>query len=135
MRRTSRNQKGQGIIEGTIGVCMVIAAGALTLVLILNSGNGIFFKEKLANVARMAASYAASHASESDVGSQTTTYVQQLMPQSGMNPSGLTVSVNEAEVLDQPTIQVTVSNNFPLFGTASYLPTQIRLADTECVSW
>lgn len=135
MRSKSRNQKGQGLVEGTVGVCMVIAAGVIILVLILNSGNGIFFKEKLANVTRMAASFAAAHAGESDVNGQTTAYVQQLLPKTGMSPADLTVSVNEMQVADQPTIQVIVSNNFPLFGTANYLPTQIRLTDIECVSW
>lgn len=127
-----RNQTGSGIIEGTVGLMLVLGGSVLGALLVLNSGAGIFFKVKEAYVTELAAQYALSH-----TGDQVTAYVQSLMPQVGLSPSNLQVTTNPSATFTpaggqpQSGASVTVSNLFPLFGNGSVFPLKIQLSDTE----
>jgi hypothetical protein len=130
------NQKGSGIVEGVVGLWMVIGAGVCAALLVLNSGAGIYFKEKLVIVTNMAAQFASAHSSDSNLDSEVQNYVQSLLPECGMTPSQLNVHVTApatfiANGQQQTGVQVVVSNQFNLFGNGTVLPCQIQLSDTE----
>lgn len=135
--RVSRNQKGQGIIEGAVGLVMVLGAGIVAMMFILNSGVGMYYKQKLMPVTNLAAQFAAAHASDSNVDEETANFVRDLMPKLCMAPSNLQVKVETITVGSEPAMQVTVSNSFPLFGTggASGATNLLALSDTEVVVW
>jgi hypothetical protein len=136
-RAKKRTVSGQGLIEGAVSVCLIIAASIGAVLFILNSGSGMFFKEKLAYASHLAANYAAAHAGDSDVESETSIFVEALMPQMGLSPSNLEVEVNEISVQENNGFKVTVTNSFPLFGGGSggLMPAFMRLSDTEVVVW
>jgi len=130
-----RSQRGSGIIEGAVGLLMVISGGIMATMLMLNSGADIFFKNKILVVANQAALYAAAHQSDPNVQEETQSFVQELMPTVGLTPSSLNVTVTPTTVNGVEGEQVAISNQFPLFGTGSILPNKIRLADTEFASF
>jgi len=131
-----RNACGQGLVEGTVAICMIFGSGVVAMLLVLNSGTSMVFKEKLNNVTHLAAAYAAAHAGDSNVQEETTTFVAQLMPQAGISPTALTVEVNQVNIQQDPGVQVSISNQFPLFGTAGGIfPAQLTLTDSEVVVW
>jgi hypothetical protein len=131
-----RNKRGSGIIEGVFGLVLIISGGIISTLFILNSGAGIFFRNKTLLVASQAAQYAAAHQADSDVQGETETFVQNLMPTVGMSPSDLKVTVTATTVNGVQGVQVSVSNHFPLFGSGGgVMPDQIRLADTEFASY
>lgn len=134
-RRDIKRAKGQGLVEGSVAVSMIIGAGVIATLMVLNSGACMFFKEKLATVTTSAAQYAAAHSSDSDVKAETTAFVQNLMPQVGLTPNNLVVGVSTTSVGQSPGVQVTINNLFPLFGGGTILPTQMTLADSEVVVW
>jgi hypothetical protein len=125
-----RNQRGSGLIEGVIGLMMVIGGTVFATLLILDSGTGIFLKNKISLVASQAAQYAANHQSNPDVETDTEAYVQSLMPVIGLKPSRLTVTVTATSVNGVQGEVVAISNQFPLFGQGIF-PTEIQLSDTE----
>ncbi len=133
--RVKRNRRGQGIIEGAIGLIMVLGAGIAATLLLLNSGAGMYFKQKLMPVAYLGAQFAAGHSADPNVSDETRQYIEQLMPKVGLKPANLGVDVLLITVEDEPSIQVTVTNNFPLFGNGSDITGVLRLSGTEVVSW
>jgi hypothetical protein len=129
MRRSNR---GSGLVEGVVGLHMVIGGTVLATLLILNSGTSILSKNKILLVTGQAAQYAAAHQSDADLQSETQAFVQSLMPVVGLTPNRLSVTVTATAVNGVQGQQVCVTNQFPLFGTAGgAFPTQIQLADTE----
>jgi len=132
-RRRYRQQQGQALAEGTAAMCMVFGSVVVAMFFVLNTGMGMFFKQKLTGVCLAAAAHASAHAGDSDVETETMDFVEELMPQVGIAPRNLSVAVSEINVGEHSGVQVTVSNTFPLFGSVNMLPTQIVLADSECV--
>jgi hypothetical protein len=125
-----RTQTGSGLIEGVLGLMMVTGSTVFATLFILDSGTGIFLKNKISLVTSQAAQYAAANQSDSDLESETEAYVTSLMPVVGLTPSRLTVTVTATAVNGVQGEVVTVSNQFPLFGQG-ILPTSIQLSDTE----
>jgi len=110
---------------------MIIGGGILVTFLILNSGVGMLCQYKIMLVTGQAAIFAAGHQADSDIQSETQTFVQDLMPTVGLNPSGPVVKVIPTTVHGVAGEQVTVSNQFLMFNTS----TRIRLTDTEFASY
>jgi hypothetical protein len=127
MRRTER---GAGLVEGAVGLMMVVGGGILVTFLILDCGTAVYFKNKLLLITGQAAQFAAAHGSDPGVRDETMTFVQNLMPTVGLTPRDLNVTVNSTAMNGVQGVQVTVSNQFPLFGKGM-LPNRIQLDDTE----
>jgi hypothetical protein len=132
-RRRMRSERGQGIAEGAAAISMIIPVSIGACLLIFNSGSGIYFKQKLEGVTHLAAQYAAAHAGDSNVEIETETFVENIMPEVGMTPNNLNVDIEELSMNENPMVKVTVANSFQVFGGGSVLPSQITLAESECV--
>ena len=129
-----RSQKGSGLIEGVVGLMLVIGSTILAALLLLNSGMSILFDNKLLLVAGQAARYAVAHQLDENVEAETQTFVQSLMPTLGLTPNNLIVTTTPNAICGAQGMQVTVSNQFIVVGAAAIpgvFPSQIRLADTE----
>lgn len=130
-----RNQRGSGIVEGAVGLVLVLGSGICSSLLVVNSGIGVLFQSKVSLVAAQAAQFAAAHQIDSNVESETEAFVQALMPNVGLAATSLDVSVTQTTVNGVEGELVTITNDFPVFGNASFLPKQIRLSDTEFASF
>jgi hypothetical protein len=124
------------LIEGALGLVMVIGVGVMSAMLVLNSGVGAFFKNKLSMITNQAVQFAVSHSqdADADLQAETKTFVQQLMPNVGLTPSNLNVTVKFTTTGTQTGLLVSVSNNFPLLGNGTMFPAQMQMSDTEFAS-
>ena len=52
-----RREKGSGIVEGVVGLLMIIGAAVLTVLLLVNAGGATYQKEKIGLVAQEVATY------------------------------------------------------------------------------
>jgi hypothetical protein len=129
--RSSRTAKGQVLIEGAIGLILVIGGCMLAVVLVLNSSVGACYKSRLAVVTNMATQFAVTKSTDAGLSAETNTFVQQLMSQAGMAPYNLTVTVKLATIDTQPGVLVSISNQFPVLGNGTLIPMQLKVADTE----
>jgi hypothetical protein len=137
MKRMRRTPRGSTLIEGACGLVLVIISSVLSLVFVVDSGTGMLFRTKLLMVTAQAAQYAASHQTDIDVQGETQTFVQNQMPNIGLVPYDLKVSVVQNTMNGVAGEQVTVTNKFLLFGKGflSFVPDSIQLADTEFASY
>jgi len=133
--RPYRRCHGSAIVEGAVAVCMVYGSAVVASLLLINSGCAMFFKTKLTHVNYLAAAYAAAHGGDITVQEETSAFITTMMPKMGLTPNNLTVAVKPIRLQENPAVQVTVSNEFPIFGAACGIPTKITLCDTEIVSW
>jgi hypothetical protein len=134
MQRRRRSCRGQALIEGALGVVLVLGGGVLASMLVLNSGFGALFKNKISLVANQAAQFAVSHASDSDLQSETNTFVEQLMPEVGLTPRNLNVTLKLTTTGTQTGVLVSVANDFSILGNGTMFPAQLRMSDTEFAS-
>jgi hypothetical protein len=134
-RAKPHRDRGSGIVEGVAGICLVTSSSILALLLLINSGCGILYKQKLSHVNYLATAYAAAHGGDANVQDETTEYVKQVMSAMGMAPNGLSVTVTEMRFQNSPAIKVTLSNEFPLTGAAFGIPPIINLSDSEIAIW
>ena len=130
-RRLHRTSKGQVLIEGVLGLTMVLAGGVLAAFLVLNSGIGVFAKDKLVIVTGQAAQFAVANSSDPELEAETNTFVQQLMPTVGLKPQDLNVTLKLTTVGLQTGVLVTVSNSFPIIGNGTLMPVRLQMSDTE----
>jgi hypothetical protein len=129
-----RKADGSGIVEGTVGLMLVIGGGVMASLFLLNCGMSAYFKQKLEIVSNAAAQYAATLPPSDDLPTKTTLtqqFVQQLMPQVGVRSINLSVNLDNSTVGTQTGISATVTNCFPLFGNGSILPATIQLSDSS----
>jgi hypothetical protein len=130
--RGLRSSCGQGIIEGVIGLILVMGGAVLGTLLLLNSGSAMYLKEKLAIVTAQSAKYAAGLSPTSDVTGSTTQFVRDLLPQFGLTPSSdLTVQTSETTISGSPAVQVSVTTGIPLFGNGTVFPLSVKLTDSS----
>jgi hypothetical protein len=127
-----RRKKAAAIIEGMLGVWLVIGFSVAASLLILDIGGIGTGQNKLAFVTQQAARFAAMHYNDPAVSSQTATFVQTCMQQCGMpNSQSASVTVSTTTVNNQPAETVLVSISAPLFGNGSWLPGQTTMSDQE----
>lgn len=105
------------------------------LLLLLNAGIGVYSKAKMEKICQLATQYAAQHAGDSDVKDKTTSYVATVMTEIGIRPKNLSVNVASVDVESQQMLKVTVSNTFQLCATGNLMPSELTLADSDCVVW
>src|SRR5271154_285017 len=130
-RNHRRSSKGQVLVEGELGLAMVTGGGVLAALLVLNSGVGVFAKDKLVMVTGQAAQFAVTNSSDADLEAETKTFVQQLMPTVGLKPQNLNVTLKLTTVGMQTGVLVSVSNNFTIIGNGTIMPAQLQMTDTE----
>ncbi|MBY0359049.1 MAG: hypothetical protein K2W82_13685 [Candidatus Obscuribacterales bacterium] len=134
MKLKNRSAKGQGLIEGTAAVVVLMFTMIGSLFLLLNLGMSIYYKQKVGFFANQVAAAEADSLSwsgsynnipvarlESDARSR----MNELLQQSGLQGTPqVTVTQGPFTV----TVNVTV-NNMPLCGEGSFLPNIISVQD------
>lgn len=118
-----RKKNGSGIVEGVVGLMVVMGGVVAGSLFVLDTGTGIYFKNKLLIVTNIAAQHYAQNTKENVAAD-----VQSLMEQAGMTPNDLHAGP------DTTGTRFTVTNTFPLFGNGSILPLNVQLSDCEPIS-
>ncbi len=134
-RRGSKLRRHQGavLVEGVVALMLIIAGAIGGTLLLVNTGCATYYKEKLGFVDNQAATFAgnqvAQGVSDTDVQTQTETYVNDLLQKFGMPPAqDVTVTIDAN--------YVTVASklaNLTLIGDGSILPFSVSVQDTSVV--
>lgn len=134
-RRCRANCSGQGLIEGTFGLTMVVGGGLLATLFVFNSGFGTLYQTKLSMVTSQAAAVAAQLPDDDATRTvEIQSFVQQLMPNVGLSPNNLSVTTTTFSAANgQVGALVSVSSGFPILGGGTFVPTSMQVSDTEYV--
>jgi hypothetical protein len=130
----TRNQRGGGIIEGAVGMMILMFAAVAATLLILNVSMLSYYQGKLGSITQQAATFASCHNFDKirgDVNSETTDFVKSLFANAQMQVSNIGVTVTQTNVNGLDADVVTVSCTCPLFGNVTYMPQVVPLKDSE----
>ncbi len=114
---------------GVVDLMIVIPATIGAILFLMDTGLGMYDKSKLSFVATQAASFAASLPQNQDPTEQTKQLVSDLMKSMAIPSKAVKVGVSRITLAGRPGINVQISDEFPLFGQASFLPAKISLQD------
>lgn len=135
VQNTNRPETGGTLVEGVIGLVLIVAAGIGMALFLANIGLSVYYKEKLGFVANQTAAYAASIDGEG-VQEKAKQYAEALLRGTGMNPWDLKCDVSSVSLPDgQVGTQVKLTNTFSLIQSGvTYLPGIVRLSDQAVAS-
>lgn len=123
--RVRRTQTGSGIVEGVVGLGIVIGATVLAVLLIINVGTATHLKRRVGFMAEQAAQYAANE----DDDSKRSEFVRELSTKMGLGQ--LTKSkFADLEVLEHPAVRATLTSRMSTFGDVAWLPASVRMSDS-----
>jgi hypothetical protein len=123
-----RTERGSGIVEGVIGLFLVIAGATGGTLLLTNVGTTLFYKEKLTFVTSQAAAFAATQGQASPESVQPV--VDALLNKVGL-PNSQSVTVDTDNATRTVTVSVSLSN-LALVGSGTLLPAVLtNMHDTE----
>ncbi len=128
-----RTASGSGIVEGVIGLVMIIGVSVLAVLLLLNTGVATYDKEKIGFVADQAATFATSLTNMNTRQADVSSFVDNLLTQMGLKATNTTVTVTDIAVGQWAGISVSVSSNLPTLMSAGFsnlLPQTIQVSDT-----
>jgi hypothetical protein len=121
------------MVEGVVGLMMVIGGTVLAVVLLLNAIAATYNKEKIGFVANTAAVYAGTLPNNAARQGLVTAKVNQLLAGMALHASNTTVTVSDLTITTRPAVKVTVATSLPTLLFASFssvLPSSIRTSDT-----
>jgi hypothetical protein len=127
-----RQSRGSGIILGVVSSLLLVCSGVMSVLLLLNTGVSMYYREKLGFIADQAATYASTYSAflqntgtrDSDVSAM----VNALMSSMDLNSSNTTVSVTGSTSPGQQ-ISVTITANLPIVTSSAFssaIPQRIR---------
>lgn len=131
--RTSRKQKGSSVVEGVIGLWLVVAAIVLGTLFLVNAGVSTYCKEKLGFIANQAADYAAVLPPDGARQGLVQNMVRELVSKMGFSTSGTQVSIQDLTLVSRPAVKVTVTTPFSTFLSAvggNIIPPLITMSDS-----
>jgi Flp pilus assembly protein TadG len=125
-----KRNSGAALVEGVIALMMIIMGTVGAVLLMVNTGMSMYYKQKLSFVAQQAASYIALLSAADDIEVKGEDTSRALMQAMGMDPNRCTVHIELTTVQDLPAVSVTLATDVKLFGKGDVLPLSIKIQDT-----
>jgi hypothetical protein len=125
-QKRRRDVRGAGIIYGTFATMAILLGSVFGTVLVLNIGYCTIYDEKLARVNAYVSQYAAAHAQNGTGEGAIESYAQTVIAAMGLTPSNVSIQVAHTST----SVQVTVANQFSLFGSRGLLPSNVTMRQT-----
>src|SRR5579883_2497962 len=113
-KKAIRPETGSGIVEGVVGLMLIVSATVIAVMLLLNTGIATYNKEKLSFVADQAAIYATSVADSPTRDSDVSSFVNNMFSNMGIQASNTTVTVKDIACSKWAAIQVQVTTSLPI---------------------
>ena len=133
LRTRMRTMRGSNMVEGVVGLCLVIAGLIVAGLLLMNSGALIYNQEKIGFVTHSAATYAASLTNVGSRQADVDAQVANVMSNLGLSSADTTTTISDITVNSKPAVSVTVTANLPTMLTSNFgavLPQQVQLKET-----
>ncbi|CAN5274618.1 hypothetical protein BH10CYA1_BH10CYA1_58860 [soil metagenome] len=128
-----RNQQGSSVLEGVVGLWLVVAAIVLGTLLLVNAGVSTYCKEKLGFIANQAADYAAVLPPDGARQGLVQNMVRELVGKMGFSTAGTQVTIEDLTLVSRPGVKVTVTTPFSTFLSSvggNIIPPLITLSDS-----
>lgn len=132
--QVKRNPKGSAIVQGVVGLWLLIVATVLGTLLLINVGGATYGKEKLGFITDQAAMYASNLPPGAGRQAAVTNLVNSLLGDMGFGTNNTSITITDTSVSGQPAVQVTVSTSLAtlLAGKfASVIPSQFSTPYTS----
>lgn len=131
--QTGRNNKGSGIVEGAVGLVLIIFGAVCAVLFMVNSGIAMYQKSRLSYVAMQTATYASQMPRLDQAAVKL--FAQDILRQMGIDSGDIGVVATDVTVKGQPAVKVELRNAFPLFNSrVDYLPKTVAISDAAiCV--
>lgn len=126
--KAKRVQGGQALTEGVVGVMIISMTLIGALVLLVNGGLCVFYKEKLAFVTIECARFASQQSAGNDVAGKTTEFANHMLAGVGLPPGR--VQVEEVDLGGSRGVKVSINETVGLLKGIPYLPGNITFEDT-----
>lgn len=129
-----RKDSGAALVEGVMGLWLVITGTVLAITILVNTGMSTYYKEKLGFISNQCAAYAATLPPGEDIPTKVEPVARDLLNALGMANTGCKVKAEERAIQDRTAIKITVAvNGLKLFGPGDVLPGTINLEDSAVV--
>lgn len=124
-----RTTYGAGIVEGVVGIGIIVASTVGAVLLLANAGLAVYFQDKLHLVANQVAQLVVS--SPNNIEQQNLEkVVNGLLKLTGLpNASKIDVNIG-VPIGDRTGAVVTIAGNFPLLGNGTILPASLTVQET-----
>lgn len=132
-KSATRRNRGSGIIEGVVGMMLIIGGTVAAIVLLMNSAAATYHKEKIGFVANQAALYATTLTDNSTRQAQVTDLATKLLASMGIDAGVTTVTITDTTLGSQPAVSVTVTSAVPTMFASNFsalVPQTIQMSDT-----
>jgi hypothetical protein len=127
-----RSMHGGYMVEGAVGLMLVIIGFIFSALLLMNSGSASYNQEKLGFVANSAATYAATYTGSSRQ-TDVTNMVTDTMSKIGLDTSNTNVTITDVTLGRNPAVSVAITAKLPVFMGGAFnniMPQQVQLSDT-----
>lgn len=128
-----RSKQGSVMVEGAVGLLLVISGLIVAVLFLLNSGLAVYNQEKIGFVANSAASYAANLTNTSTRQADVDAEVKDTMANLGLDSSNTSTTISDVTLNSLPAVSVTITANLPTLMTANFgsiFPQQIQINNT-----
>lgn len=125
-RARARAAAGQGLVEGVVGLVILIIGVVLAVLLLVNAGVSAFYKSRIGFITQQAADFASQKQGDKDV---LEAFTKSLLKESGL-PEMNSLEVENITVADQDAVRVKLTvQGLTLVGNGEILPKQINIED------
>jgi hypothetical protein len=135
---SARSKKGSNMVEGAVGLMIIITGLIFAGLLLMNSGALIYNQEKIGFVTHSAATYAAALTNAGTRQSDVEAQVSNTMANIGLSGANTSVTIKDislgAGANAKPAVSVTVAARLPTMLSSSFgnlLPQEIQLTETS----
>jgi hypothetical protein len=124
-----RKRKGQALVEGVVGLLLILAAIIVGIILLLDVGFSIYRKMQLGFVVNQTADYAANREGDPQILAQERG--QEVLNALGLNSTNAIIKAKQFTIQGAPVVKVSVELDVPLFASnVPVLPMKVRLSDS-----
>lgn len=125
-RSNARAARGQGIVEGVVGIVILIIGVVLAVLLLVNAGVSAFYKSRIGFITQQAADFASQKQGDR---AALEAFTKDLLKESGL-PEMNSLEVENISVADQDAVRVRlIVKGLSLVGNGDILPKEINIED------
>lgn len=124
-----RSCQGSGIVEGVVGLVIVMGGLILAILLMVNTGMAMYLKGKVAFLAQQTARHATG-LQASQLQSESTAFAKELAARMGMDKDSTNIEVATCTVSGEEAIEVKISSSTGTFGGVDFLPKTVAMNDS-----
>jgi len=133
MRTRIRTRKGSAVVEGVVGLLLIVLGVVLGTLLMVNIAGVTYCKEKVGFIANQSANYAATLPPDPARHGLVLDSVKALLTSMGFQSARTIVTITDITIGSRPSVKVTITTPFTTFLSQNFsgvIPPQITVTDS-----